>query len=106
MSDLKRVVLYDPDTDADSRVTTGGDIPVTLDGEDIAVNYTVAMDYDGSNNLIYIGYAVSGTAKSAASWLIKKLTYDGSSNLTDIQLEGGNTGFDAVWDNRAALSYS
>ena len=72
---------------------------------ELPVAYTKAMDFDGGANPVYIGYAVPGTAKSAAAWRIQKLTYSGS-NVTDIQLANGSPDFTAVWNNRAALSYT
>lgn len=63
------------------------------------------VDYDGSNNPIYIGKAAPGTATSAASWAVQKITYSGS-NPTTVQWADGNTTYDNVWDNRASLSYS
>jgi len=77
-----------------------------LRAEDINVIYTLELDYDSSNNLIYLGSAKSGTATSSALWRIKKLTYDSSNNLTNIQLADGNDDFDNVYDDRASLSYS
>ena len=65
-----------------------------------------ALDYDGSGNMIYQGTADPGTAKSAAGWRIAKFTYDGSGNLTDIQLADGDLNYDNVWNDRASLSYS
>jgi hypothetical protein len=58
-------------------------------------------DYDGSNNLIYRGYALKHkTATSDSEWYIWKYTYTGG-NLT--RMEGPLTG---TWDGRAALSWS
>lgn len=68
-------------------------------------NYTMVIEYDGSNNPIYIGKAKYGTLKSAAKWQIQKLTYSGT-NPTDIQWANGEDAFVNIWDNRAALSYS
>jgi YD repeat-containing protein len=62
--------------------------------------------YDVSNNLIYEGSAVPGTATSAAAWAIRKYTYDGSGNATGINWAGGNTLMVNIWDNAASLSYS
>lgn len=70
-----------------------------------ATDYTQQMEYDGSNNLIYHGRTVPGTATSVAAWQIKKFTYVGS-NLTAVQFAAGSAAFAAVWDNHAALSYS
>ena len=69
-------------------------------------NYVQAMDYDGDNNLIYIASADVSSGKGEAKWQIKKLTYDANNNLTDIQLEGGDDAFDAIWNDRTGLSYS
>lgn len=65
-----------------------------------------ALAYDGSNNLIYSGKALTGSSKATACWQIKKYTYDGSSNLTDIQFCDGNNNFDNVWNDRVSYSYS
>lgn len=67
---------------------------------------TTLIEYDGSNNPIYIGEATAGTTPSAASWSIKKINYDGSNNPTGIQWAGGSSDFDKIWDDRAAYSYS
>ena|SRR3990167_745987 len=67
---------------------------------------TTVLDYDGSNNLIYSGLASPGSSKAVAVWQIKKYTYDGSSNLTDIQYADGNLEYDNIWNNRASGSYS
>ena len=72
----------------------------------VDVAFTEALEFDGSNNPNYIGLAPSGTAKSAPFWLIKKLTFDVSNNVTDIKLANGVAKFENIWDNRAALSYS
>lgn len=67
---------------------------------------TTALAFDGSNNPIYIGSALQGSAKSAGAWQIRKLTYDGSNNVTDIQFANGSDAFNAIWNDRASLSYS
>lgn len=71
-----------------------------------ALPRTTALDYDANSNLVYIGKAVVGTAKSAALWQIKKLTYNASSNLTDIAHANGSETFEYVWNDRATYSYS
>lgn len=68
--------------------------------------YTTALEFDASNNPIYIGTATQGSAKSAASWQIRKLTFDGSNNVTDIKFASGAATFTFIWDNRAAYAYS
>ena len=68
--------------------------------------YTKAFDYDGSNNMIYLGVTLPGTPKASAGWRIAKFTYDGSNNLTDIQYAGGSHKFAYVWNDRVTYSYS
>ncbi len=68
-------------------------------------NWTIVIEYDGSNNPIYIGKAAKGTAKTEAQWQIQKLTYDGT-NPTDIQWANGDDTFINVWNDRVGLSYS
>lgn len=69
-------------------------------------SYTTNLDFVAGTNPIYIGFAVPASLTSAAVWQIRKLTYDGSSNLTNIQYAAGTTAFTSIWDNRAVLSYS
>lgn len=63
-------------------------------------------EYDASNNPIYIGKASSNTATSQAKWQIQKLTYDGSSNLTDTQWADGTDDFTKIWDSRISYTYA
>ncbi len=66
-----------------------------------------SMDYEideASDTVTYIGKADPGTATSAASWQIVRVTRvddDYSRELAD-----GDTDFDNIWDDRASLSYS
>jgi hypothetical protein len=69
--------------------------------------------YDGSNNLIYAGFALPGTATSEPSWQIRKLVYDMSNNLTEIlwpefPYAGGISSRDYkfVWDDHTSYTYS
>lgn len=55
---------------------------------------------------VYIGEAKPGTAVAAAKWRIKKLVYDGSNLLTDVQWADGTADFVKVWDDRSLYSYS
>ena len=68
--------------------------------------YTQTLDYDVSNNPIYIGIAAFGSSKASAVWQIRKLTFDVSNNVVDIQYANGTDAFTAIWNNRASLSYS
>lgn len=80
------------------------------DGEGLqrlnADNLATQLDYDGGTNPIYIGLATPGTLTSESTWLIKKLTFDGSNNPTAIKYANGSPNFDQIWDNRASLSFS
>ena len=83
------------------RCSTSGGID-TVDGEP---QFTQAIEYDASGNAIYIGEAEPGTAKSADDWRIRKLTYDGSGNVLDVQWASSNHNFDKVWDSRISYVY-
>jgi hypothetical protein len=69
--------------------------------------HTIALDYDGSNNLIYAGWALpgSGASKDQPRWRIAQLVYSGT-NLTDVQWASGGLSFLHVWNDRAILAYS
>lgn len=69
------------------------------------VPYTMAFEYDVDGNPIYIGKAAQGSAKSAAAWQIRKLTFS-SNDVTDIQFAAGSSAYTNIWDNRALLAYS
>ena len=70
-----------------------------------ATNYTMKFDYDGNNNMIYCGWAQTGSASSDSAWRIMQQTFNGSNLMTDIKWPNGSTAFGFIWDNRAALSY-
>lgn len=60
------------------------------------------MDYDGSNNLIYVGYNKTPNASvDATTWLIFKLTYSGS-NVTRYQLPNNGPSFQYSWTLRTS----
>lgn len=67
--------------------------------------YIQRMSYTGAGLPEYIGLASPGTATSASSWQIRKLTYTGT-NVTQVDFADGNLDFDNVWDDRTGLSYS
>lgn len=62
------------------------------------------IEYSGSNPL-YIGLAIPGTATSAASWQIRKMTYSGS-NLTQVDFADSSSDFVKSWDDRATYTYA
>lgn len=49
--------------------------------------------------LTYTGDAAVGTAEASVGWLVKKLTFDASGNVTSVLVGSGS------WVNRAALSF-
>lgn len=62
------------------------------------------MEIDSSNPAaVYIGYAQPGTAKSDASWRIKKVSDTGTT--VSIEWAGGTAGFNNVWSDRASYTY-
>ena len=62
---------------------------------------TVRLD-EATATLSYYGRADAGALTGAAVWQIKRI--DTSAGVV-IDWADGNTDFDNVWDNRAALSY-
>lgn len=88
------------------KVSAPWDDPIFVDGAVTAQPSTYAMQYDdtGSGGISYQGWALAGTATSAASWRIRKIVQTG--NDFAITWADGNTTMDNVWNNRAALSYS
>ena len=67
---------------------------------------TKKIEYDVSNNPIFVGETIPGSATSALTWRIKKITYDASNNPTDVQWSDGNTNFDKIWDKRSDGTYT
>jgi len=59
------------------------------------------MDYDGSGNMIYVGYTrIANGSTAAPIWYIIKLIYDGSDQLVRYQLPESGVNFGYAWDNR------
>ena len=72
----------------------------------VATQYALRYDQDADPpTAAYLGQAVPGTATSAASWRIQKLTFGGDGDVTS-QWADGDANFNNVWDDRASLSYS
>jgi hypothetical protein len=57
-----------------------------------------------STTLTYVGYAVPGTAASAASWRIARIQTVGTVLMKT--WANGNTNYQNIWNDRASLSYS
>lgn len=62
------------------------------------------FENNASGQVIYVGFALPGTATSSAAWAIKKLTYDGFYITQEDWADGVNT-FTKVWDDRATYTY-
>jgi hypothetical protein len=83
--------------------------PVVLASDQAAIPVTSSESYyeirlDESTSIItYVGQANPGSITSTANWQIKRL--DSTTGLV-VEWADGNSNFDNIWDNRAALSYS
>ena len=75
-------------------------LPVTVN------NYSMQIDYDVSNNPIYVGFSPPPAGTANATWLIQKITFDASNNPTAVQYPNGNPSFIYVWNDRTGYSYS
>lgn len=82
-------------------VASDGQVQVDVDVA--TTQYALQLD-DAGSGVTYIGDAVPGTATSAATWRVKRMTETGA----DIAIDwaDGDADFDNIWDNRASLSYS
>lgn len=76
--------------------------------QDSEVGYRAVND--GNGNPTYLGRAKIGTATSADSWQIRKITYDGNQGVTAIQWaeSGGiaSSDFIFIWDDVLTYTYS
>jgi hypothetical protein len=79
------------------------DLDIDRDALSAAMAYKTEVD-EVSSSVTYVGIAAPGTATSAASWQIKKITTTGAD--IEIIFADGNSNFDNVWDDRASLTYS
>lgn len=59
------------------------------------------VDTTTSDTIIYIGYAVRGSATSSAVWLIKSID-----KTTGADIKWASANADQIFDNRAALTYT
>ena len=71
-------------------------------------NYPLStkIDYNGTSQAVYVGYAVPGSLTSLPLWAIQYITYDGNNNTTSTQWATQYATFGDIWDARASLSYS
>lgn len=74
-------------------------------------------EYDGSNNLIYKGFARPGSSEGALVWQIAKLAYDGNGNVLSITWPSQKTAagtftgtasndYQFSWTDRASYTYT
>lgn len=72
-------------------------------------NQAFRGEYDGSNNLIYAGYARPGTDETSPKWQIVKYTYSGT-NRTAAEWPQSNgvasANYEFKWSDRATLTFS
>lgn len=69
-------------------------------------NNTMKFDYDINGNMIYTGWAQTGTDSSSTGWRIMQQTFNASNQLTDIKWPSGSTAYGFIWDSRTGYSYS
>jgi len=55
--------------------------------------------YDDATTVEYFGWAAVGTATSAASWKIMRISYTGNDFV--IEWAEGSASYTNIWDNRA-----
>lgn len=68
-----------------------------------SVDYATNVD-DASATVTYVGKALPGSSAASAVWQITRITTSGTVTLT--AYADGDSNFDNVWNNRAALSYT
>jgi len=61
----------------------------------------VKSDYDGSNNYLYTGLALQGTATSSAGWTIRRTTLNAVGEVT-----ATGTKTNGIWNDRATETYT
>ena len=99
-----------------------GDVYTDADNGDIYLKVTGSWNLQGSPGSLaltsrsdtidptvfpevtYRGDALPGTATSAASWRIQRLTQQSDGDM-EILFEDGDDNFDNIWDNRLSGSY-
>jgi hypothetical protein len=69
----------------------------------VSTNYKILLD-EVSDSILYVGYALPGTATSAETWRIKKVLTSGA--ITTISYANGSDSLTNSWDLRATYTYS
>ena len=55
---------------------------------------------------VYIGKAHPDALTSESKWQIKKFTFNGSDQVTNIDFADGIANYVHIWDNRTSLDYT
>lgn len=63
------------------------------------------IEYNVSNDPLYIGLAESTATAGSSKWQIRKAFYDGNANLIKLVYASTETTFNKVWNNRTGYSY-
>ena len=79
---------------------------MAIDILSLAGEMSSAIEFDASNNPIYVGEAKPSTAPSSTGWRVKRITFDVSNNPTNVEWAEGTAEFDKVWDDRLIYRYS
>jgi hypothetical protein len=72
---------------------------------DFTDNRRQFFDYDGGEQVVYLGRANANSKVSETVWQIRKFTYDGI-KVTQINFADQSTGFDKEWDERTSYDYT
>lgn len=67
---------------------------------------TTIIDYNGTSQPVYVGYAVPGSSQNLPQWSIQYITYNGSGATLTTQWSANYASFGDVWNNRVSLAYS
>lgn len=67
--------------------------------------YTTEIEFDASNNPVYVGEAAPGIGTEEPSWRIKRIIYDASGNPLHVLWAMCNTNFDKIWSRRHDYAY-
>lgn len=86
------------DGENDGDVSSANPVPV----KDQPVAQVEKID-QATATVTYFGWAAPGTATSAASWRIQRMSVSGT--VTTMEWADGNVTSDNIWDNRASLTY-
>jgi len=72
----------------------------------ISIHPAKRIEYDGTDNELYIGYAHAGALETDEVWTIQMNEYSGTNKITSITFADGTTLFDRKWSDRAIYIYS